>query len=257
MTKTSKYKFVLFIVLFNLFAIGYIFSFYTSESKSANSSNTTSYDDIEKKHLLGKISYSKDKNFSAVDQAYCTKPTYLLKEVYQSFKKMHDAAKKEGVKLLIVSGSRNFEDQKNIWDRKFKINIKTLDTIACIKKILLFSSMPSTSRHHWGTDVDLINLNNSYFEKGQGLKEYTWLKKNAAKYGFCQVYDDKKLTNRTGYELEKWHWSYMPIANLFLQQYKEKITYKDINNFIGATYAGNKKIDMIPNFVAGISKECQ
>ena len=257
MTKTSKYKFVLFIVLFNLFAIGYIFSFYTSKSKSTNSANTTTYDDIDKKYLLGKISYSKDKNFSAVDQAYCTKPTYLLKEVYQNFKKMHDAAKKEGVNLLIVSGSRNFEDQKNIWDRKFKINIKTLDTISCIKKILLFSSMPCTSRHHWGTDMDLINLNNSYFEKGQGLKEYTWLKKNAAKYGFCQVYDDKKLTNRTGYELEKWHWSYMPIANLFLQQYKQKITYKDINNFIGATQAGNKKIDMIPNFVAGISKECQ
>ena len=105
--------------------------------------------------------------------------------------------------------------------------------------------MPSTSRHHWGTDIDLINLNNSYFEKGQGLKEYTWLKNNASKFGFCQVYDDKKLTNRTGYELEKWHWSYLPTAKLFLKQYKEKITYKDINNFIGSSYASNKKIDMI------------
>jgi LAS superfamily LD-carboxypeptidase LdcB len=257
MTKTAKYKFVLLILLFNLFGISYIFSFYASESKSANSSNTTPYDDIEKKQLIGKISYQKDKNFSPVEEAYCTKPTYLLKEVYHNFKKMHDAAKKEGVKLVIVSGTRNFEEQKNIWDRKFQANIKTLDTISCIKKILLFSSMPSTSRHHWGTDIDLINLNNSYFEKGQGLKEYTWLKKNAAKFGFCQVYDDKKLTNRTGYELEKWHWSYLPIANLFLKQYKEKITYKDINNFIGSNYASNKKIDMIHNFVAGISKDCQ
>jgi len=253
----SKYKYVLFIFLFSLFGLGYIFSFYASESKLGISPNSTPYDDIEKKQLVGKITYNKDKNFSAVEEAYCTKPTYLLKEVYDNFKKMHEAAKKEGVKLVIVSGTRNFEEQKSIWNRKFQANIKTLDTISCIKKILLFSSMPSTSRHHWGTDIDLINLNNSYFEKGQGLKEYTWLKNNASKFGFCQVYDDKKQTNRTGYELEKWHWSYLPTAKLFLKQYKEKITYKDINNFIGSSYASNKKIDMIHNFVAGISKDCQ
>jgi len=257
MTTKSKYKFVLFIVLFNLFVLNYIFSFYTSQSKLANNPKSTPFYDIEKKYLLGKINYRKDKNFIAVEEAYCSKPTYLLKEVYDNFKKMHDAAKKEGVKLVIVSGTRNFEEQKSIWDRKFKTNIKTSDTISCIKKILLFSSMPCTSRHHWGTDMDLINLNNSYFEKGQGLKEYTWLKTNASKFGFCQVYDDKKLTNRTGYELEKWHWSYLPKAKLFLKQYKEKISYKDINNFTGCNFASNKKIDMINNFVEGISKDCQ
>ena len=52
--------------------------------------------------------------------------------------------------------------------------------------------MPSTSRHHWGTDIDLNSLNNSYFSSGKGLKEYDWLTTNANHYGFYQVYTDEK-----------------------------------------------------------------
>ena len=114
--------------------------------------------------------------------------------------------------------------------------------------------MPCTSRHHWGTDVDLINLNNEYFESGQGLKEYKWLKENAARFGFRQVYDDKKITKRTGYELEKWHWSYMPTSSKFLKQYHEKVNYRIIKGFKGDVLAGHKEIDMIRNFVGGIIK---
>ena len=62
-----------------------------------------------------------------------------------------------------------------------------MDSLKAAKTILLYSSMPTTSRHHWGTDMDINSLENSYFASGQGLKEYTWLKKNAAKFGFCQV----------------------------------------------------------------------
>ena len=38
--------------------------------------------------------------------------------------------------------------------------------------------MPSTSRHHWGTDLDLNNLNNSYFTSGKGKKIYKGSEKN-------------------------------------------------------------------------------
>ena len=139
---------------------------------------------------------------------------------------MHAAAKQDGINLQIVSGTRNFEEQKGIWERKWELNFKALnDSVKTAKKILLFSSMPCTSRHHWGTDMDLNSLNNKYFESGQGLKEYKWLQEHGSKFGFCQVYDDKAVTKRKGYELEKWHWSYMPVSSMFLKQYKEKITY--------------------------------
>ncbi|NJK84501.1 MAG: M15 family metallopeptidase [Saprospiraceae bacterium] len=40
-------------------------------------------------------------------------------------------------------------------------------------KILKYSSMPGTSRHHWGTDIDLNSFSNSYFEQGEGKKYMT------------------------------------------------------------------------------------
>ena len=45
-----------------------------------------------------------------------------------------------------------------------------MDSISAVKEIMKYSSMPSTSRHHWGTDIDLNSLENSYFEKGEGKK---------------------------------------------------------------------------------------
>jgi len=48
--------------------------------------------------------------------------------------------------------------------------------------------MPGTSRHHWGTDVDLFSLDNKFFESGDGKIWYSWMVQNAAKYGFCQPY---------------------------------------------------------------------
>ena len=82
---------------------------------------------------------------------------------------MQRAALYDTIQLIIVSGTRNFKEQKAIWNRKWNRynNLKSIDRI---KKILEYSSMPSTSRHHWGTDLDLNNLNNSYFTSGKGKK---------------------------------------------------------------------------------------
>lgn len=95
----------------------------------------------------------------------------------QKFDEIYNAAHKDGIKLIIISGTRNFNYQKFIWDRKWAKNIKKMDNISSIKEILKYSSMPSTARHYWGSDIDLNNLENSYFEKGEG-KKYSngWLK---------------------------------------------------------------------------------
>ena len=233
----------------------------TSKYKSLNKKDEfnaiDSKDEIDVNQLIGKFNYKNDSDFELVESGLCSKTTYLRKEVYQKFKEMHAAAKKDNINLQIVSGTRNFEEQKGIWERKWEINFKALnDSVKAAKKILLFSSMPCTSRHHWGTDMDLNNLSNKYFESGQGLKEYKWLQENGPKFGFCQVYDDKSVTKRKGYELEKWHWSYMPVSSKFLNQYKEKITYAKIKGFKGDHLASNEQIKMIDNFVLGINTKC-
>jgi LAS superfamily LD-carboxypeptidase LdcB len=162
------------------------------------------------------------------------------------------------VELTIISATRNFEAQKRIWENKWEgrtqVEGKNLTTVKDAKQrarlILLYSSMPSTSRHHWGTDMDLNSLENSFFESGQGLKIYKWLTAHGAEYGFCQPYTSK-TGGRMGYEEEKWHWSYLPLSGLFLDEYKMQVTYKDIKGFAGSEVA--QSIDVIKNYVMGVA----
>jgi hypothetical protein len=83
-----------------------------------------------------------------------------------------------------------------------------------------------------------------------GAKEYQWLKENAKKYGFHQVYTSKK-NGRTGYNMEKWHWSYMSLAKKYLEYYNTKISYEDITDFEGSELA--EELNIVKYFVNGIS----
>ena len=177
----------------------------------------------------------------------------------QAFGKMREAAKNEGVTLTIVSATRNFQRQKSIWESKWTgktwVEGQDLslinDSTARGKIILRLSAMPGTSRHHWGTDMDLNNLEDAYFQTLEGKKVYAWLIANAPKFGFCQPYTSKLNSNRTGYEEEKWHWSYLPLSSEFLKQYVKSISVKDLNGFKGGTSA--EAIEVIKRYVAGVS----
>jgi len=206
---------------------------------------------ITKNFVLGKFDYKTDTTFIKVDKQYATKILYLNKEVYSSFLKMHNAAKQDNIKLVILSGTRNFEEQKVIWERKWE-RYSNQPPLIRAKMILQYSSMPSTSRHHWGTDLDLNNLSNSYFSSKKGKEIYNWLAENANDYGFYQVYTDKD-NERTGYNIEKWHWSYLPLANQYLDYYNKNITLEDIKGFKGFEQA--KEIDIINKYVNGVSEK--
>ena len=213
------------------------------------------FEKIEKNILLGKFDYKKDSNFSIVSSKYSSKTIYLRNEVLLKFDQMYNAAFKDGIKLVIISGTRSFNHQKYIWDRKWAKNIQKMDSISAVKEIMKYSSMPSTSRHHWGTDIDLNNLENSYFEIGEGKKIFDWLVENAFKYGFHMTYDNQEETKRTGYKMEKWHWSYMPISEQFLIQFNEYINCENISSFKGSKFACHPNVDVIKNFVNGINTD--
>jgi LAS superfamily LD-carboxypeptidase LdcB len=205
---------------------------------------------LDKNYVLGKFDYTKNLAFSVVPKEISSKKIYIRKEVLTAFLKMEQTAKKTGVSLKIISGTRNFAHQKRIWNYKWNEKYKNIPPLKRATKILEFSSMPSTSRHHWGTDIDLINLNNSYFSYGKGLKQYNWLIKNASKFGFYQVYTSKK-NGRTGYNEEKWHWTYLPLSSIYLNFYNQKITIKDITGFKGAEFVN--ELQIINNYVNGIN----
>ncbi len=220
-------------------------------------------DKISKEYLMGKFDPSKDERFAIIPSPYAEKEMYMRKEALESFKKMYAHAKTDNISLVIRSATRPFNVQKSIWEAKWtgkrKVDGKMLskevkDPQARAIKILRWSSMPSTSRHHWGTDIDLNNLEPEYFESGQGLKEYEWLVAHAQEYGFCQVYSEMDSSRPFGYQEEKWHWSYLPISKELTNAYAEKISDKDIDGFMGAESA--PLIEVVKKYVLGINSDC-
>lgn len=189
---------------------------------------------------------------------------FLHKRALDSFIVMHAAAKADGIKLEIVSAFRNFDRQKAIWEAKWtgkrllegKENASKVypDPAERARAILRYSSMPGSSRHHWGTDLDLNNLNNSYFASGEGLKVYEWLQDNAAQYGFCQPYTEKGELRPDGYEEEKWHWSFMPLSAKLTAFAQQELKDEDIEGFAGAESA--PLIGVVEKYVLGINPVC-
>ena len=216
---------------------------------------------VDKNYLLGKFEPATDSRFVQLSAEYASGSAlnrFLRKETLESFKKMQSAAKLEGVHLTIISATRNFESQKKIWEHKWngKVRVAGKDLATIVDKnerarmILSYSSMPSTSRHHWGTDIDLNSLSPKYFESAEGKKIYQWLTAHASEFGFCQPYTSKE-NGRAGYEEEKWHWSYVPLSKVFLEEYKNQVHYSDINGFLGSETA--ESIQVIEKYVDGIS----
>ncbi|MFM2375329.1 MAG: hypothetical protein RLZZ165_426 [Bacteroidota bacterium] len=222
-------------------------------------------DTISKAHLLGRIVPAKDPDFVLIAQKYTVKSgIYLRREAYSAFEKMHAAAAAAGITLTILSATRTFADQKTIWENKWtgrtivggkNLGAAVSDPVERAKIILRYSSMPGSSRHHWGTDVDLNSLENSYFLDGVGRRVYAWLQAHAAEFGFCQPYTPIAPDRPGGYQEERWHWSYMPLSMRFLEAYRAKVRLADIHGFLGSETAEPLKI--LEHYVAGIAPRCK
>ncbi len=230
------------------------------------------YNPIKKdSYLLGKFNPKKYSHFIEINKLKIPthgKKIYLRKRVALALRNVYKALKKDlpGIPFWITSGIRSYWQQKAIWEAKWtgkrkvdgiKLN-KVKNRYKRAKKILKYSSMPGTSRHHWGTDFDLNILLNKYYTKGKGRILYLWLKKNMPKYGFCQVYNNNNRTQ--GYEEEKWHWSYIPIAKKlyidWLNLYGNNIIkLMKKSKFLGSKY--KKILKLAPIYVREINQSCR
>ncbi len=215
-------------------------------------------------YLTGRFDPVEQADFVRFGPPYADEEGYFLHRLtFEAFAKMRKAALQDGIRLTIISATRPFARQKVIWEAKWtgKRSVEGKNLAKAIKNpveraktILRYSSMPGTSRHHWGTDIDLNALENSYFEKGEGLKTYQWLQAHAAEYGFCQVYTAKGPKRPHGYEEEKWHWSYLPLARKLTALAKNELKDEDIKGFLGAETA--PQIKVVEHYVLGINPDC-
>lgn len=220
---------------------------------------------VDAAYLLGKFDPATHPDFTVIATEHTNKQgAYLRKDAYAAFVKMYEAARKDGINLKIISATRNFSSQKGIWEAKWtgerivegkNLATQVKDTVERARIILHYSSMPGTSRHHWGTDIDINSLEDGYFLQGQGKKEYEWLVAHGPEYGFCQPYSVKGEKRPNGYEEEKWHWSYLPVSSKLVKLYPTLVNYSMIRGFKGSGTASS--LDVIRNYVQGIAPECQ
>lgn len=239
---------------------------YPSRSQSSditsNDEAMNNFSTIDQSYLLGKIDASQHSSLVEIPVPVGNREgLFLHPEALEAFLKMRAQAKEEGINLQIISAFRSYNHQKWIWNSKFtgeqlsggKNMLETYpDHLQRVEGILKYSAMPGTSRHHWGTDIDLNRLSTKYFHEGRGKKEYQWLKENAGAFGFCQPYTPGR---NDGYNEEPWHWSYMPLAKKYLYNYKNKINYSHLGDFHGSQYA--EKLNVIQRFVLNnINPQC-
>ena len=164
----------------------------------------------------------------------CQNKHFLHPQVCKSFKKMQHAASSDGINLQISSSHRDFARQALIWQRKwlgllplYDLNGDLLESSVLtdsekMHAILTWSALPGTSRHHWGTDLDVYDYDGikacgsdlqlvsaEYAENGPCFELNCWLGEHAEKFGFSRPYKDYK----GGVAAEAWHLSYHPMAS--------------------------------------------
>jgi LAS superfamily LD-carboxypeptidase LdcB len=151
----------------------------------------------------------------------------------EAFLELRAEAGKAGLDLLPASTFRDFDRQLAIWNDKYygrrplldaggkRLDIALLSNEQLVEAILLWSALPGASRHHWGTEIDVIDR--AALPAGQQAQmvpvEYQaggiferlgeWLPQNCAEFGFFLPYD----VDRGGVQPEPWHLSYAPVSN--------------------------------------------
>jgi LAS superfamily LD-carboxypeptidase LdcB len=156
----------------------------------------------------------------------------LQPEAAQAFRALRAAAAADGMELAAVSSFRDFERQLTIWNDKFRARRALLDRDGSpleaagmtpaerVRAILYWSALPGASRHHWGTEIDVIDrralsgdgkpqlVPAEYAPEGVFGPLARWLDEHAEGYGFFRPYD----RDRGGVQPEPWHLSFAPVA---------------------------------------------
>lgn len=122
----------------------------------------------------------------------------LRPDAAASWQQMVEAAAADGVRLLIVSGFRDFEYQAGLIRKKLEAGL-------AIEDILKVNAAPGFSQHHTGCAVDIATPGSRPLtEEFEDSAAFDWLGRRAAAFGFSMTYP---RGNPCGFVYEPWHWA--------------------------------------------------
>jgi LAS superfamily LD-carboxypeptidase LdcB len=161
----------------------------------------------------------------------------LHRDAVNPFLDMRAEAAREGIDIAVASSFRDFDAQLRIWNKKFSgertlydaqgvaLDYAALNEPQIIDAILCWSALPGASRHHWGTEIDVIDraalgpdgryelLPQEAQPGGVFYRLHQWLDANIARFDFYRPYD----VYRGGVNPEAWHLSYAPVSSQALK----------------------------------------
>lgn len=136
-----------------------------------------------------------------VSNWYAYGTNQIREEVYDHFLDMFYDAKEEGLTLIITSGYRDYDVQKELYEEYQEIyGDEEADRVA---------ARPGYSEHQTGLALDIVTYD-VIMEEFEQTEEFAWMQKNAYKYGFILRYPKGKEAI-TGYDYESWHYRYVGV----------------------------------------------
>lgn len=191
-----------------------------------------------------------------------------------AFEDLRSSAAREEFDIAIVSGFRDFEAQVRIWNLKFRgerllysrdgteLDHTRLAPGELIEAILCWSALPGASRHHWGSELDVIDraavpadyrvrlLPEETREGGVFFRLHQWLDRNLASFGFFRPY----RSERGGVAVEPWHLSYAPVSCAAQRELTLEMIAEAVRNggLLGADYVLQRLPDIYARYVANV-----
>ena len=170
---------------------------------------------------------------------------FLQAEAAKAFQGLQQSAVKNGFNLQPASSFRDFARQQLIWNGKFSgerkvhddfgtaLELGQLDDWQKCLAILRWSALPGTSRHHWGTEIDIfdpdllpqgqtLQLEPWEYEKGGYFFELSeFLTENLPHFDFALPFMQMPKNKKIG--REPWHISYLPLAEQAKQRFSKGV----------------------------------
>ncbi len=162
-------------------------------------------------------------------------------------------AEKAGFDLAIASGFRSFERQMSICQQKLsghrpllstageRLQVADLTEDEQLSALLRWSALPGTSRHHWGTDLDLFDASaiskeyqlqltpDEYYEGGPFAKFHQWLVADMAESGRDDGLFFPYGQDRGAVAPEPWHVSFGCVASELQQGFDFSVFERLLN----------------------------
>ena len=195
-------------------------------------------------------------------------------ETVASFLAMRDDAARAGIDLRAVSSFRDFDRQLTLWNRKWRgerplfdregveLEAGRLSDAERVDAILCWSAIPGGSRHHWGSDVDVIDaaalpagyevqlLPGEYAPEGIFGRLTHWLDRHMRDYGFHRPY----ASDRGGTGVEPWHVSYAPVARRAIEELSLPVLRRAIasSELLGKEFVLDRLPEIYTRFILSV-----